>query len=239
VNFHIFTLFPNIFTNTLNEGVTGRAISKGLINLIVHNIRDYSTSKHKKVDDYPFGGGPGMLMKPEPVFQAVETVKKQYSVPDGTPIILMTPQGKTFTHKIALSFQSFKTIFIICGRYEGVDERIRNYLATDEISIGDFVVSGGELPALNIIDAIARLIPGVIGRSESAQNDSFYNDLLQFPQYTRPANFRGIKVPEILLSGNHEKIKTWREIQSLKKTSQNRPDLIIKKNITRSNPLET
>ena len=177
------------------------------------------------MDDYPFGGGPGMLMKPEPVFRAVESLWEQSHVPSTSPVILMTPQGRPFKHSIAKELSSQTDLVLVCGRYEGFDERIREGLATDEISIGDYVLSGGEIPAMVLVDAVSRMIPGVVGAQESIENDSFFSGLLQFPQYTRPASYRGKNVPEILLSGNHSEIEKWRREQAVNRTSTKRPDL--------------
>lgn len=224
--FHIFTLFPKMFSEIFSDGIIGRALNENLIKIKIHNIRDYSNDKHLSVDDLPYGGGPGMLMTPEPIFNAVNKIKDQYKINENSPIILTTPQGDKLTHNIAQKFSEFTEIIIICGRYEGFDERVRENLATHEISLGDFVLSGGEIPAMAIVDSISRLLPNVLGSDESAKNDSFYDNFLQFPQYTRPSNFEGMIVPEILLSGNHQKIDKWRKIESIKKTLNRRPDLI-------------
>ncbi|HIC49571.1 MAG TPA: tRNA (guanosine(37)-N1)-methyltransferase TrmD [Dehalococcoidia bacterium] len=226
MKFHIFTLFPNMFSSPLDEGILARAIKDNLIQIFVHNIRDYTNNPHRTVDDYPFGGGPGMLMKPEPIFEAVENVAIEHSLDNRTPKILMTPQGRTFNHEIAQELSRHKELVLICGRYEGVDDRVRQYLATDEISVGDYVLSGGELPAMTLVDAVSRLIPGTVGSKESIENDSFYNGKLQFPQFTRPVTYRGMEVPKILLSGNHKDIQIWREEQSCLRTRKQRPDLI-------------
>ena len=226
MKFHIFTLFPNMFSSPLDEGILARAIKDNLIQIFVHNIRDYTNNPHRTVDDYPFGGGPGMLMKPEPIFEAVENVAIEHSLDNRTPKILMTPQGRIFNHEIAQELSRHKELVLICGRYEGVDDRVRQYLATDEISVGDYVLSGGELPAMTIVDAVSRLIPGTVGSKESIENDSFYNGKLQFPQFTRPVTYRGMEVPKVLLSGNHKNIQIWREEQSCLRTRKQRPDLI-------------
>ena len=225
MRFHILTLFPNMFTSTLAEGIIARAINKGIINICLYDIREHTRDRHQTVDDYPFGGGPGMLMKPEPVFRAVESLWEQSHVPSTSPVILMTPQGRPFKHSIAKELSSQTDLVLVCGRYEGFDERIREGLATDEISIGDYVLSGGEIPAMVLVDAVSRMIPGVVGAQESIENDSFFSGLLQFPQYTRPASYRGENVPEILLSGNHSEIENWRREQALNRTSKRRPDL--------------
>ena len=215
-----------MFSSPLDEGILARAIKDNLIQIFVHNIRDYTNNPHRTVDDYPFGGGPGMLMKPEPIFEAVENVAIEHSLDNRTPKILMTPQGRTFNHEIAQELSRHKELVLICGRYEGVDDRVRQYLATDEISVGDYVLSGGELPAMTLVDAVSRLIPGTVGSKESIENDSFYNGKLQFPQFTRPVTYRGMEVPKILLSGNHKDIQICREEQSCLRKRKQRPDLI-------------
>ena len=232
MKFHIFTLFPNVFESPLAEGVVGRALKSGLIEIKINNIRDYSTNKHGSVDDYPFGGGPGMLLKPEPIFESIRSKVQDKTISEGSPLILLSPQGRKFNQKVAKELSQKEEISLICGRYEGFDERIRSNLATDEISIGDFVLSGGEIPAITIIDSVSRLLPGVISSIESAENDSFFNDLLQYPQYTRPAKFEGLEVPKVLLSGNHSEIEKWRRLESLKKTKDRRPDLLSKAHLT-------
>ena len=232
MKFHIFTLFPNLFESPLAEGVVGRALKSGLIDIRINNIRDYSTDKHGTVDDYPFGGGPGMLLKAEPVFESIRSNIRNRIISADSPLILLSPQGRTFNQKVAKELSTKEEITLICGRYEGFDERIRSNLATDEISIGDFVLSGGEIPAITIIDSVSRLLPGVISSIESAENDSFFNGLLQYPQYTRPANFEGLEVPKLLLSGNHSEIEKWRRQESLKKTKERRPDLLSKTKLT-------
>ena len=226
MKFHIFTLFPKLFESPLEEGVIGRALKSGLVQININNIRDHSVDRHGTVDDYPFGGGPGMLLKPEPIFKSVQSNIEQNRIKHDSPLILLSPQGRQFNQNIAKELSLHAEISLICGRYEGFDERIRCNLITDEISIGDFVLSGGEIPAMAIIDSVSRLLPGVINSSDSAKNDSFYDGLLQYPQYTRPADYQGMKVPEILLSGNHAEIEKWRRRESLKKTKLRRPDLI-------------
>tara|TARA_Y100000996_G_scaffold42369_1_gene29357 strand:+ start:9352 stop:10053 length:702 start_codon:yes stop_codon:yes gene_type:complete len=228
MKFHIFTIFPDMYSSTFNEGVISRGIEKGHIQIFLHDIRDYTNDKHNKVDDSPFGGGPGMIMKPEPIFNAVETVSETHNIQQTTPRILLSPQGKPFNHKIAKKLSNLNEIIMICGRYEGFDERIRQNLATDEISIGDYILSGGEIASMAIIDSVARLIPGVLGSQKSPLNDSFYDGLLQFPQYTRPAKFREMGVPDIILSGNHSEIAKWRKLQSINTTKKRRPDLFKK-----------
>ena len=225
MRFHILTLFPNMFTSVLAEGIIARAINEGIINICLYDIREHTRDRHRTVDDYPFGGGPGMLMKPEPVFRAVESLWERSRVPLNSPVILMTPQGRPFKHSVAKELSLQGDLILICGRYEGFDERIRENLATDEISIGDYVLSGGEIAAMVIVDAVSRMIPGVVGAPESIENDSFFSGLLQFPQYTRPASYRGKDVPEILLSGNHSEIEKWRRDQAINRTNKRRPEL--------------
>jgi len=197
-----------------------------IVDISVHDIREHARDRYRSVDDYPYGGGPGMVMKPEPIFAAVQHLRDSGKSNEGAPIILMTPQGRVFNHAVAQELSEFDEMILICGRYEGFDERIRNNLVTDEISIGDFIMSGGEIAAMTLVDTVSRLIPGVVGQVESIKNDSFYNGLLQFPQYTRPASFQGMNVPEILLSGNHCEIDRWRKEQSVLRTKSRRSDLI-------------
>ena len=212
-----------MFESPFAEGIIKRAQEQGLVHLDVVDIRDFAHDRHRTVDDYQFGGGPGMLMKPEPLFEAVESVR-----PDGAevPVILLSPQGRTLTQGIVEELAELDEIVLICGRYEGVDERVRQHLATDEISIGDYVLGGGELAAMVVIEAVSRLAEGVVGSYESTQDDSFTTGLLQHPQYTRPAEFRGWDVPEVLRSGNHEEIARWRRREALRRTYERRPDLL-------------
>jgi tRNA (guanine37-N1)-methyltransferase len=230
MQFEVFTLLPEVFPAYLESSILQRARSRGLINVRVHNIRDYTLDKHHTTDDVPYGGGGGMVMKAEPVFAAVESVLDSKS---DCPIILLTPQGRVFNQAIAQELSAHENIALICGRYEGVDERIRAHLATDEISIGDYVLTGGELPALILIDAIARLIPTVLGDPDGALDDSHASGLLEYPHYTRPPEFRGWSVPEVLLSGDHAKIGRWRREQSLLRTFQRRPDLLANVSLSR------
>lgn len=223
MRFDIFTLFPEIFPPYLDESILKRARESGLLAFGLHNIRDYTTDKHRTTDDEPYGGGGGMVMKPEPIFAAVESV---LGAPPVCPVILLTPQGRPFTQKVAVELAAADHLALLCGRYEGVDERVRQHLVTDEISLGDFVLTGGELPALAIIDAVTRLVPGVLGDPEATQKDSHANGLLEYPHYTRPPEFRGWEVPEILRSGNHAAIEQWRRQQSLQRTQERRPDLL-------------
>jgi tRNA (guanine37-N1)-methyltransferase len=220
----ILTLFPNIFSGPFEESIIKRAREKGLIEIRVVNIRDYTTDKHRTADDRPFGGGPGMVLKPEPIFAAVEELKGE----GRARVILTTPQGRLFTQDFASDLAKEDHIIIICGRYEGVDERVREALVTDAISIGDYVLTGGELAAMVIVDAVARLIPGVLGNEDSITEDSFWRGLLGYPQYTRPASFRGMRVPDVLLSGNHAMIARWRRKESLRRTLYYRPELLQK-----------
>lgn len=225
---HVLTLFPEMFDGVFGSSILKKAQDKGLVTINVSNIRDFSEDKHKQVDDYPYGGGAGMVLKPEPVFNAVEQITKESS----PRILLMCPQGEPFNQKKAEELSKEEELVFICGHYEGYDERIRKHLVTDEISIGDFVLTGGELPAMTIIDAIVRLIPGVLGQEASHVNDSFSTGLLEHPHYTRPADFRGMKVPDVLLSGHHANIEKWREQESLKRTFERRPDLLEKIQLT-------
>ncbi len=240
MRFDVFTLFPAIFDSPLKESILKRAIDAGLLEVYLHNIRDYTTDKHHITDDYPYGGGGGMVMKPEPVFAAVESVlgirdrgseigDRESAISNqqsAIPIILLTPQGRPFNQSVAWELSKFDRVALICGRYEGFDERIREQLVTDEISIGDYVLTGGELAALVILDAVIRLKPGVLGDPGGPLDDSHSTGLLEYPHYTRPPEFRGWKVPEVLLSGNHAKIERWRREQSLWRTLARRPDLL-------------
>lgn len=224
MRFDIITIFPEILKPILNESILKRAQEKKKVQIAVHDLRDYTDDKHLKVDDRPFGGGPGMLMTPQPIFDAVKKIKgrkKAY-------VILTCPTGNKLTQAKLHKLKKEKNIIIICGHYEGVDERVREKLVDESISIGDFVLTGGEIPALVLVDGITRLIPGVLGKDESAKDESFEVDRLEYPQYTRPANFRGIKIPDVLLSGHHKEIDEWRLEQSRKKTKKNRPDLLEK-----------
>jgi tRNA (guanine37-N1)-methyltransferase len=223
MEFDVFTLLPDVFFPYLNSSILERARQRKLIEVRVHNIRDWAESKHHVTDDEPYGGGGGMVMKVEPVFAAVESV---LGLDSGIPVILLTPQGRVFNQKIAQELVLHPRLALICGRYEGVDERIREHLVTDEISIGDYVLTGGELPALILIDAISRLISGVLGDPDGAMDDSHSAGLLEYPHYTRPPEFRGWSVPEVLLSGDHAKIEKWRHEQSLWRTFKRRPDLL-------------
>ncbi len=253
MQFEVFTLLPEIFPPYLDNSIMKRARERGLIHVRVHNIRDYTHDKHHTTDDTPYGGGGGMVMKPDPVFEAIESVlglhaPSDYSL-DGTPaeafdqtqgkpdfpipIILLTPQGRVFNQGIAQELSEHPRIVLLCGRYEGIDERIREHLVTDEISIGDFVLTGGELPALILIDAISRLLPDVLGDPTGAQDDSHAMGLLEYPHYTRPPEFRGWKIPEVLLTGAHAKIDKWRREQALLRTFNKRPDMLEKADLSK------
>ncbi len=223
----ILTLFPEMFHNVLENSILRIAQEKELVNFHLHNIRDFSNDKHKCVDDKPYGGGAGMVMKPEPVFNAVETVEAEEGL--ASKKILLTPQGKTFGQNIAEDLSKEARLMIICGHYEGFDERIRSGINVLEISIGDYVLTGGEIPAMAVIDAVVRLVPDVLGGNGSLQDESFTNRTLEYPQYTRPAEFRGMRVPEILRSGNHKKVEEWRMKESIMRTQERRPDLLDKK----------
>ena len=264
MQFEVFTLLPEVFPSYLETSIIKRARERDLINVRVHNIRDYTHDKHHMTDDTPYGGGGGMVMKPEPVFEAIESVLgihtpfdpstgsgQRYSLeersasaqgepppsspgPDSNiPIILLTPQGRVFNQNIAQELSQHPRIALLCGRYEGIDERIREHLVTDEISIGDYVLTGGELPALILIDAIVRLLPDVLGDPTGAQDDSHAMGLLEYPHYTRPPEFRGWKVPDILLSGDHAKIEKWRRQQALLRTFKKRPDMLEKTELSK------
>jgi tRNA (guanine37-N1)-methyltransferase len=231
MRFDVFTLFPEVFLPYLNSSILQRASSSGLLDVALHNIRDWTTDRHHTTDDAPFGGGGGMVMKPEPVFSAVEAV---LGTPPACPVILLTPQGRLFTQAVAFELAALPRMALLCGHYEGIDERIRQHLVTDEISIGDYVLTGGELPALILIDAVTRLLPGVLGDPTGAVDDSHASGLLEYPHYTRPAEFRGWRVPDVLLSGNHAEIAKWRRQQSLLRTRQRRPDLLAQAALDRA-----
>ncbi len=217
----VLTLFPGMFTGPLDESIVKRARAAGALHLQVHNLRDWTHDRHRTVDDKPFGGGPGMLLKPDPIFEAVEALADE-----STHVVLMAPSGRTFNQGVARELVEFPHLILVCGSYEGFDERIREHLADDELSIGDYVLTNGALPAMVIIDTVARLLPGVLGDESSAVDESFSHGLLEYPQYTRPSDFRGWKVPDVLLSGNHAEIEKWRREQSLSRTSARRPDLL-------------
>ena len=226
----VLTIFPEFFTQVFDFGIIRRARLAGIVEINVHDIREFAVDKHKMTDDRPFGGGDGMVMKPEPIFAAVEHIlgtSDRSKYPDGTTVVMLSPQGKPLTQSIATDFaDGGNHLVLICGRYEGVDERVNDTLVTDEISIGDYVLSGGEAAAVVLTDAIVRLLPEALGSETSAENDSFSDGLLDCPHYTRPAEFRGMKVPDVLLNGNHAEIEKWRLERALEKTKRNRPDLI-------------
>jgi tRNA (guanine37-N1)-methyltransferase len=233
MRFDLFSIFPEIFSAYLQSSILQRAIERELVQINLHNIRDWTTDKHHVTDDEPYGGGGGMVMKPEPIFAAVEGVLGQFrGTPPSGPVILLTPQGRVFTQEVAKELSAHKQLSLICGRYEGVDERVRIGLVTDEISIGDYVLTGGELPALILVDAITRLIPGVLGDPDAAADDSHATGLLEYPHFTRPADFRGMEVPDILRSGDHGKIAQWRREQALLRTLERRPDLLEEADLT-------
>ena len=220
----IVTIFPDMVEAALAPGVVGRARQAGVLDIVVHNLRDFTTDKHRVVDDVPFGGGPGMVLKPEPMFAAVDAIGERRGAPDA--VLLMSPAGKPFTQQDARRFAALEHVVVLCGRYEGIDERVREHVATEEISIGDYVLSGGELPALVIVDAVSRLVPGVVGDDQSVEADSFTRGLLDYPHYTRPAEYRGHRVPEVLTSGHHAEIRNWRRREALRRTAARRPDLL-------------
>ncbi len=223
----ILTLFPAMFQGPLTESILKRAVEAGYLTIRVHSLRDWTTDKHHVTDDYPYGGGSGMVMKPQPIFAAVEAVLALPSAEPRPPVILMTPQGRLFTQAVARDLAQQARLVLLCGHYEGIDERVREHLVTDEISIGDYVLTGGELPAMVVLDAVARLTPGVIAPGSLAE-ESYSAGLLEYPQYTRPPDYRGWMVPEVLLSGNHGAIARWRRRAALKRTWQRRPDLLAR-----------
>lgn len=231
MRFDVFTLFPEVFLPYLQSSILERAAEGGLLEVNLHNIRSWSTDRHHTTDDAPYGGGGGMVMKPEPVFSAVEAI---LGAPPACPLILLTPQGRTFNQKIAQELSGQPHLALLCGHYEGIDERIRQHLVTDQISIGDYVLTGGELPALCLIDAVTRLLPGALGDPDGAADDSHASGLLEYPHYTRPLDFRSWKVPDVLLSGNHAEIARWRRRQSLLRTRLNRPDLLERAELSKA-----
>ena len=220
----IVTIFPKMVQAPLEEGIVGRAIERGLLDVRVHDLREHTRDRHRVVDDVPFGGGPGMVLKPEPLFRALEHIRETRGEPGS--VILTSPDGPLLNQSVARRLSGLEHIVVLCGRYEGVDDRVRRHLATEELSIGDYVVSGGELPALVIVDAVARLVPGIVGDEQSVARDSFARGLLDYPQFTRPAEFRGMTVPAVLLSGHHAEIERWRRREALARTLQRRPDLL-------------
>jgi tRNA (guanine37-N1)-methyltransferase len=230
MKFDILTLFPTMFTGPFSESIIKRAVDNGLIEIALHNIRDYAVDKHSTADDSPYGGGAGMVMKAEPLSACIEAVKS-----DGraSKVVLTTPQGRPLNHAMAKKLAAEDRLIVICGRYEGVDDRVKTLFVDYEISLGDFVLTGGELVAMAIVDAVSRFIPGVLGSAESVENDSFADGLLEYPQFTRPSDFRGLPVPPVLMSGNHAEIALWRRRQALSKTRMVRPDLLAKAVLTR------
>jgi tRNA (guanine37-N1)-methyltransferase len=224
VKIDIVTIFPRMVEAPLAEGIVGRAIAAGVIDLRIHDLRDYAPDRHRVIDDVPFGGGPGMVLKPEPLFRAVDAIREERGHP--AAIVLTTPDGRRFDHEQALRLSRMDHFVVLCGRYEGVDERVRAMLASEEISIGDYVLSGGEIAALVIVDAVGRLVPGVVGDEQSVARDTFARGLLDFPQFTRPAEFRGMSVPPLLLSGHHAEIEKWRRREALQRTLERRPELL-------------
>lgn len=217
----VLTLFPAMFAGPLDESIIKRARQAGVLDLDIHNLRDYAHDRHKTVDDRPFGGGPGMLLKPEPIFEAVEKLRR-----DGTRVVLLSPAGRKFSQAIARELALVEHLLLVTGHYEGFDERVRETLADDELSIGDYVLTNGALPAMVVVDAVTRLLPGALGDDTSAHDESFSNGLLEYPQYTRPPEFRGMKVPDVLVSGNHAEIAKWRAAQAMARTKERRPDLM-------------
>jgi tRNA (guanine37-N1)-methyltransferase len=224
----IITLFPNMFTGPFAESIIGRAIEHNLVTIVLHNLRDYGLGKHRMVDDRPYGGGPGMVLKPEPLFELVQRIKGE----DMAPVILLSPQGRLFCQEVARELATHEQLVLICGRYEGVDQRVHDHLVSDEISIGDYVLTGGELAAMVVVDAVVRLLPGVLGSEESPRDDSHARGLLEYPQYTRPQTYQGWAVPQVLLSGNHSQVARWRSEQSLLRTLACRPDLLEKASLS-------
>ena len=220
----IVTIFPEMVKAAFAEGIVGRAINSGILDVAVHDLRDFTTDRHRVVDDVPFGGGPGMVMKPEPFFAAVDRIRERRGRPSA--VVLTTPDGARFTHRDAVRLSALSHVVLLCGRYEGIDDRVRQQLATEELSIGDYVLSGGELPALVMLDAMARLVPGVVGDEASVAHDTFTQGILDYPQFTRPASFRGADAPAVLLSGHHAEIARWRRREALARTLERRPDLL-------------
>jgi tRNA (guanine37-N1)-methyltransferase len=222
----ILTLFPQMFEVPFSFGIFKRAVDNGVVDIRVHNIRDHTHDRHHTADDYPYGGGAGMVLKPEPIFEAVAAVKAEVKDMTGVPVVLMTPQGRPFSQEVAEELSQHGHLVFICGHYEGIDERVCEHLATDEISIGDYVLTGGELPAMVVIDAVVRLLPGVLGSEDSPRDESHTGRLLEYPQYTRPAVYGGWSVPDVLLSGNHAEIARWRREQVIRRTLARRPELL-------------
>lgn len=229
----ILTLFPSMFPGPLQESILKRAQQRGRLTLVIHQIRDYALDRHQSTDDVPYGGAQGMLMKPEPFFRAVRSILPEQNA----PVILLTPQGRTFTHSVAQELAGYDRLVLLCGHYEGVDERVRQHLVTDELSIGDYVLTGGELAAMVIVDAVARFIPGVLGAEQGAYEDSFASGMLEGPQYTRPPDFEGWRVPDVVRSGNHAAVAQWRRVTALHRTSERRPELLAQAALTPKEPM--
>ncbi len=230
MNYHVLTLFPEMIENGMNTSITGRAITKGLLSLEAINIRDFAFNKHQKVDDYPYGGGAGMLMQAEPVYLSYESIAER--IGRKPRVIFLTPQGKTFNQDMAKEFALEEDLVFLCGHYEGIDERVLEEIVTDYVSIGDYVLTGGELPAMVMMDSISRMVPGVLNNQESGETESFAGNLLEYPQYSRPEEWHGKKVPEVLLSGHHANVDKWRREQSIIRTAKWRPDLLPKADLT-------
>ena len=230
MNYHVLTLFPEMIENGMNTSITGRAITKGLLSLEAINIRDFAFNKHQKVDDYPYGGGAGMLMQAEPVYLSYESIAER--IGRKPRVIFLTPQGKTFNQDMAKEFALEVDLVFLCGHYEGIDERVLEEIVTDYVSIGDYVLTGGELPAMVMMDSISRMVPGVLNNQESGETESFSGNLLEYPQYSRPEEWHGKKVPEVLLSGHHANVDKWRREQSIIRTAKWRPDLLPKADLT-------
>ena len=230
MNYHVLTLFPEMIENGMNTSITGRAITKGLLSLEAINIRDFAFNKHQKVDDYPYGGGAGMLMQAEPVYLSYESIAER--IGRKPRVIFLTPQGKTFNQDMAKEFALEDDLVFLCGHYEGIDERVLEEIVTDYVSIGDYVLTGGELPAMVMMDSISRMVPGVLNNQESGETESFSGNLLEYPQYSRPEEWHGKKVPEVLLSGHHANVDKWRREQSIIRTAKWRPDLLPKADLT-------
>jgi tRNA (guanine37-N1)-methyltransferase len=228
----ILSLFPKMFDGPFDESIVKRAVDRGLVSLFIHNFREFAHDKHNTVDDYSFGGGEGMVLKPEPLFEAVESIKGTMGDSAG-PVILLTPQGRLFCHQIAQELSKEQNLVLICGHYEGVDERVREHLVTDEISIGEYVLTGGELAAMVVVDSVVRLLPGALGSEQAASEDSYAKGFLEYPQFTRPRVYRGWEVPEVLLSGNHKEIARWRWEQAIERTLLRRPDLLAKASLSK------
>ncbi|MFY9557024.1 MAG: tRNA (guanosine(37)-N1)-methyltransferase TrmD [Blastocatellia bacterium] len=231
MRFDIITIFPEIFSGVFDFGIIRRAVEAGLIEFGIHDLRDYTHDRHRQVDDRPFGGGAGMVMKPEPFFRAVEAITNDANDVD---VVMLSPQGRLFNQALAAEYAQKPRLVLICGRYEGVDERVVEALITDEVSIGDYVLSGGEIPAMVVVDAVTRLLPGALGCEQSAELESFARGLLDYPHYTRPAEYRGLKAPEVLLSGNHAQVERWRRRKAIEKTLRRRPDLIRSRKLSDS-----